>query len=377
MHQVERALFDIRRGLPVVVTDGADCTLIQALEDGDDGVCAQLRQWTGASPGLLLATRRLSLLGADQDLAQADAGNVSIPEDLTGASLAELAFGPDPSPVLKEIDLAAALRPADDAERAGLALTRRALLLPAALAARVSDQRLASIHAAIAEGCLLAVPAAQVLQCIDQKRGAVKRVSEARVPLEDAPQSRFIMFRECGGLREHVAVVIGDPTEWDDPVPVRLHSACLTGDVFGSLRCDCGEQLRNAVMEINALGGGVLLYLAQEGRGIGLANKLRAYALQDAGLDTLEADRVLGFDEDERHYGAALDMLVELEVRRVRLLTNNPDKLRALSEGGIEVASRQGVYGRLNGHNVRYLTAKAEQAGHLLDEVFADRSRQE
>lgn len=377
MHQVERALFDIRRGLPVVVTNGDDCTLVQALEAGDGDACGQLRQWTDVHPVLLLAARRLSLLGVGHDLAEPDAGSISIPEHLTATSLAELAFGAEPDPVLDGIDLAAALQPACDAERAGLALTRRALLLPAALAARVSDQNLASVHAAIAEGCLLAVPAAQVLECMAQTRGVLKRVSEARVPLEDAPQSRFVMFRERGGLREHVAVIIGEPAEWNDPVPVRLHSACLTGDVFGSLRCDCGEQLSNAVTEINNLGGGVLLYLAQEGRGIGLANKLRAYALQDTGLDTLEADRVLGFDDDERHYGAALDMLAELDVRRVRLLTNNPDKLRALSEGGIEVVDRQGIYGRLNGHNVRYLTAKAEQTGHLLDEVLAQRPRQE
>ena len=155
-------------------------------------------------------------------------------------------------------------------------------------------------------------------------------------------------------------------------VSVRLHSACLTGDLLGSLRCDCGEQLRNAVDQLATVGGGVLLYLAQEGRGIGLANKLRAYELQDAGLDTIEADRHLGFSADERSYAAAASMLRHLGMTRIQLLTNNLEKIEALEAEGIEVVAGHRLLGTVNRHNARYVHAKRERAGHLMPEVNMD-----
>src|SRR5690606_24980774 len=167
-------------------------------------------------------------------------------------------------------------------------------------------------------------------------RPRLERMSQSRVPLSEAIDCELALFRDEHGLGEHVAVLIGKP-DLDDVVPVRLHSACLTGDLLGSLRCDCGDQLRTAVGRIAELGGGVLLYLDQEGRGIGLANKLRAYALQDSGLDTIDADRHLGFLSDERSYEVAAALLQELGIARIRLLTNNPQKIEALRAHGIEV----------------------------------------
>jgi GTP cyclohydrolase II len=196
---------------------------------------------------------------------------------------------------------------------------------------------------------------------------ALQLLSRARVPLADALESEIAVFRDEHSLAEHVAVVIGKP----DPtsaVPVRLHSACLTGDLLGSLRCDCGEQLRTAVSRIAALGGGVLLYLDQEGRGIGLPNKLRAYALQDGGLDTIDADQHLGFLADERTYDVAAALLHELGIRRIRLLTNNPQKISSLRDHGIEVVGRMPLVTTSNTHNERYLRAKHERAGHLAEE---------
>jgi GTP cyclohydrolase II len=189
-------------------------------------------------------------------------------------------------------------------------------------------------------------------------------ISRARVPLVDAVDTEIVLFRQRYGLGEHLAILIGlsDDT---DAVPVRLHSACLTGDVLGSLRCDCGDQLSRAVKRMAAMGGGVLLYLDQEGRGIGLANKLRAYALQDTGLDTLDADQHLGFRSDERDYGVAASMLRQLGIRRIRLLTNNPDKLSAMTENGIEIDGRIPLVAPVNSHNRRYLKAKLDRAGHL------------
>ena len=195
----------------------------------------------------------------------------------------------------------------------------------------------------------------------------LRRISEARVPLTESVNSRLVMFRDEYTLGEHVAVIVGAP-DCEAPVPVRLHSACLTGDLLGSLRCDCGEQLRTAVGRIAELGGGVLLYLDQEGRGIGLTNKLRAYALQDEGLDTLDADQHLGFLADERNYRVASIMLAELGIERVELLTNNPQKILALREHGIDVTGRRPLIAATTEHNERYLRAKRERAGHLAEE---------
>ena len=180
---------------------------------------------------------------------------------------------------------------------------------------------------------------------------------------------RFVVFRDSFG-DDPVAVIVGTP-DLSKPVPVRIHSACLTGDVFGSRRCDCGDQLRLALARLQQADGGIILYLAQEGRGVGLANKMRTYTLQDAGLDTVDANTTLGFDDDERDYGAAVRMLQMLGATRVVLLTNNPAKLDSLAKAGIEISGRTPLEAPVNAHNRRYLKAKAARAGHHLGGVIA------
>jgi GTP cyclohydrolase II len=193
-------------------------------------------------------------------------------------------------------------------------------------------------------------------------------VSRARVPLLDSAETSFVVFRGGPGQRDQVAIVVGEP-DLSSPVLLRLHSACLTGDLFGSIRCDCGDQLRKAIACIAEAGGGVLLYLDQEGRGTGIRNKMRAYALQDRGFDTIDADGILGFGADERRYEFAAAMLLKLGIRRVRLLTNNPGRAEALGRAGFEVAGRRPLVGAVTAENIRYLTAKARRAGHLLEDT--------
>ncbi len=177
------------------------------------------------------------------------------------------------------------------------------------------------------------------------------------------------VFVDAHGL-EHVALSKGT---WSagDAILLRLHSECLTGDAFGSLRCDCGEQLQAAMQQIAQEGRGLILYLRQEGRGIGLANKIRAYALQDDGADTVEANEQLGFAADQRQYDVALDMLHALGVHKVRLLTNNPRKLSALEAGGVEISERVPLAGYANPFNQGYLSTKALKLGHLFEEPDA------
>ena len=193
---------------------------------------------------------------------------------------------------------------------------------------------------------------------------SVELVARARLPLEDMPPTQIVAFRASDDGQEHVALVVG--AFGGKPPLVRLHSECLTGDVFGSLKCDCGPQLKQALHIIGESGGGVLLYLRQEGRGIGLANKIRAYSLQDRGLDTVDANQRLGFADDERDYGHAAAMLRALGIEEVRLLTNNPAKVAGLEAAGIKVAERVAHHMPANPHNADYLATKRKKSGHLL-----------
>lgn len=178
---------------------------------------------------------------------------------------------------------------------------------------------------------------------------------------------RMIVFRYGSTAREeHVAIVAGDLRDCDDEVLVRVHSECLTGEVFGSLKCDCAEQLDQSMKRIGHSARGVVLYLRQEGRGIGLANKVRAYALQAKGLDTVDANRALGLPDDSRRYECAVAMLDYLGVRSVRLMTNNPDKVQALRSLGVDVRSRESVLVAANPHSAGYLSTKRTRMGHVL-----------
>ncbi|HUG45684.1 MAG TPA: GTP cyclohydrolase II [Sphingomicrobium sp.] len=189
-------------------------------------------------------------------------------------------------------------------------------------------------------------------------------VARARLPIEGLPETQIAAFRTSDDGQEQVALIIG--AFGGKPPLVRLHSECLTGDVFGSLKCDCGPQLREALRLIAEAGGGVLVYLRQEGRGIGLGNKLRAYALQDRGFDTVEANLRLGFADDERDYEHAAAILRQLGIEEVRLLTNNPAKVEGLANAGIRVAERVGHHMPANPHNADYLATKRSKSGHIL-----------
>jgi GTP cyclohydrolase II len=255
------------------------------------------------------------------------------------------------------------------AEVGGLTLARLGQLLPAVVSVPLGPES-GSVAASV-DDAVSTVTTEQIQALAANDRVEVTYVSDGPVPLEEAEEARFVCFREANGILEHVAVLIGLREDWPEPVPVRLHSACLTGDLFGSLRCDCGQQLRGSLRVFAARGGGVLLYLAQEGRGIGLGNKLRAYTLQQQGLDTVDADCTLGFGADERRYDAAVEMLGHLQINRIQLLTNNPEKVRALQAGGIDVADRLPLYGTLNRHNLPYVKAKVDRAGHWLTEMLS------
>jgi GTP cyclohydrolase II len=193
----------------------------------------------------------------------------------------------------------------------------------------------------------------------------VSRYAEADVPT-DYGVVRAIVYRVGDSLppEEHIALVVGDVASGDEPVLARVHSECWTGEVMRSQKCDCRDQLDLALQAVTGKGRGVVVYLRQEGRGIGLGNKVRAYALQQEGVDTVDANRILGFADDARRYDVAAAILLDLGVKRVALMTNNPNKIRGLEEAGIEVAERLALHGAPNEHNAEYLAVKVARMGH-------------
>ena len=367
MRQAERAIFDLRRGMPVLLRDRDLNTLIAPVEGFGGAALNEASALTGSHPALVLSNHRLASLGLKTGRT-ASTQHFDSSDAATFATLVQFALGR--AAALPATPVLAPTEPTM-AEHAGLMLMRRAQLVPAAIAFAVVDAQRDAVNKLVADGTLLAVSADDAIRLCESGPGRLRRVSDARVPMANIGDAGFVLFREEDGIREHVAVVLGEQADWASAVPIRVHSACLTGDIFGSQRCDCGAQLRNSLAEIKALGGGVLLYLAQEGRGIGLANKLRAYRLQDEGLDTIDADQVIGFSKDERDYSVAFQMLDELGITRVELLTNNPEKVNALRKAGIDVVTRRALFGQLNDHNLRYLRTKADRHGHLLDELLA------
>jgi len=352
----DRAVGELRRGRAIRITDGDRAMLVGAIETLQRPVFARLVA-AGADRSVLLVTaERARAAGLAQQIGGAVA--LALPRDIGLDELRSVAgVG---SQVAERGTLVSNSKPPCAAlAAAGFQLAKSGRLMPALLGFLARDRE--------EDDGLVSIDMSDIEQHVRYGHHSVQLVSRARVPLADAVDSEIALFRDEHGLAEHVAVLIGR-FDLETAVPVRLHSACLTGDLLGSLRCDCGEQLRTAVARIAALGGGVLLYLDQEGRGIGLPNKLRAYVLQDEGLDTVDADQHLGFLADERTYEVAAALLEELGIERITLLTNNPQKISALRDHGIEIVGRLPLVTSSNTHNERYLKAKIERAGHLAEE---------
>lgn len=366
LRAVHRAASDLRRGTPVLLRGLEGSLLIAAAETVSARGLAEIAAAARGPAVLLLAPARAAAV-LHRPVPQ---GSCTAPEPaavalrLPPALLRPEALRSLADPTAERLLTSEPERTAlPGGAPAALALAKLARLLPALVAAPAAEPLAGRLD-------LLPVTATEVLGYPAGMAASIARVAEARVPLEDAPEARIVAFRAADGGIEHLAILVGAPeaaiAAGRAPL-VRIHSECFTGDLLGSLRCDCGPQLRGAIARMGKdADGGVLLYLAQEGRGIGLVNKLRAYTLQDAGLDTLDANRALGYGADERNFWVAGEMLRAVGIPRVRLLTNNPDKLAGLAAAGIEVDGREPHRFEANGVNDAYLETKARRFGHLL-----------
>ena len=350
-----RARADLRMGVPIVLL-GAQSVLVLAAETLSAQRLADLLALGGA-PVLAITARRAETLKArayDGSLAR-----VVLPDDATPAWVQSVADPADDLRAPMKGPFTCARGGDATGHKAAIDLAKSARLLPAVVVLALPNAaQFANQHGLTAIDLAAALPALGT-------RSPLHPVVNARLPLEVSEAGRLHVFRPEDGGEEHYAIEIGRP---DRSVPVlsRLHSACFTGDLLGSLKCDCGPQLRAALAQMGAERHGVLLYLNQEGRGIGLANKMRAYSLQDQGFDTVEANHRLGFEDDERDFRLGADILKSMGFSSVRLLTNNPRKVEMMRASGVEVAERVPLAVGENHHNQAYLATKAAKSGHLL-----------
>ncbi len=352
--RLARARADLRMGVPVVLDHAGEGLLAAAAETlGADRWRALLAM--GQPLTLAVTSRRAATLKArayDGDVAR-----IEVPQ---GADLKWVAQVADPAD-----DLIAPMKGpfttrrdgSAEPHRAAIALLKGARLLPAAVTAPIGGDAagFARNHDLIRIS----------LDQIDDTAALLNEVVSARVPLGAATDTRLHVYRPEDGSEEHYAIEIGQPDR-SAPVLARLHSACFTGDLLGSLKCDCGPQLRGALAQMGAEGAGVLLYLNQEGRGIGLVNKMRAYSLQDQGFDTVQANHRLGFEDDERDFRIGTAILQKMGFGAVRLMTNNPAKVAMMEAQGIKVVQRVPLKLGQNPLNKDYLATKAAKSGHLL-----------
>jgi GTP cyclohydrolase II len=338
-----KAIDALRRGWTISVSGAQQTMGLRAIETAGD---------TDAASAILLSASRAATLKLANQFAAADTAQpvmVARPADMNLVLALAIA---DPALDMRypmKGPFAALPLPDAAAAQAAMELAREAGLLPAFLVVEPVDADVAVSTADVAAF---------------QDAGRLRIAARARLPVSASSDAELVAYRSTADAADHVALVIG--TRDSSPPMVRLHSECLTGDVLGSLKCDCGPQLHEALHQIAGAGWGILLYLRQEGRGIGLVNKLRAYALQDQGFDTVDANIRLGFAVDARDFAVAAQMLRLLSVDSVRLLTNNPQKVAGLEAEGVNVTERLPLKIVANPHNAHYLDTKRDRTGHRL-----------
>ncbi len=354
-----RARADLRMGVPVIVSEGpgnAAGLLVISAETLTPQRLADVQKLGGPAV-LAITSRRAETLKArayDQDLAR-----IELPHDATLSWVQGVADPADDLEKPMKGPLKSQREGNATLHRVALHLTKTAQLLPAAVVSVVSNPE----EFSVTHG--LTLINASVAGPLLQQSPLPHPVVNARLPIEATEAGRLHIYRPEDGSEEHYAFEIGRPDR-TQPVLARLHSACFTGDVMGSLKCDCGPQLRGALAQMGQAGAGILLYLNQEGRGIGLANKMRAYSLQDQGFDTVEANHRLGFEDDERDFRLGAEILKSLGFSSVNLMTNNPKKIAMMEKTGIKVAEHVPLKVGENPHNTAYLATKAAKSGHML-----------
>ncbi len=351
-----RARTDLRLGIPIVLAGKKIDAVVTPVEVLNQKQLNKLRQ-IDKSSFILITARRAQTLKCpiyDGNFVRIELGEKSTPHSVKAIADPMLDLKnplKGPFKIIREMPI--------EIENEALIVLKSAQLLPAAIISQVNNgENFAETNK------LTYLKKEQLLEMAISPEDIADAIT-AEVPTARAENAQFHIFRPNISGEEHYAVEIGK-IDRDQPTLVRIHSACFTGDVLGSLKCDCGPQLHAATKMINDEGGGLLIYLNQEGRGIGLANKIRAYSLQNQGFDTVEANHRLGFEDDERDFQLGATILKKMRITNIQLITNNPSKISTMEKYGVTVAKRISLTVGQNENNLRYLQTKAIKSGHLM-----------
>ncbi len=360
LRNVDRAIADLRRGLPVIIRSKTAALIALSTEMAFNEEVSNLQSLSQSEPCLTLTSHRANVLhikptGEKTIRVQIDSW-MDAPLMRALADATHDLDQPFRGPFTRLKGKVA------DVYDASIKLVKLGRLLPSTI---VSEIEVETSSKLAKDQDYSLVQTDQILAYDETSAFELRPVAAAKVPLQASENTQIQAFRPIDGGIEHLAILIGDPNR-HEPILTRLHSECFTGDLIGSLKCDCGEQLRGSIKAMQEEGSGILLYLAQEGRGIGLINKLRAYKLQSDGFDTIDANERLGFDADERIFRPAAEMLRHLGFQKIRLMTNNPEKVEGLERCGIDVTERVEHKFPSNTHNELYLATKRKRSGHYL-----------
>jgi GTP cyclohydrolase II len=360
-YRVDRVVSEIRRGIPILIQTVDSNRLVLASETINHDTLNIITgtAFTSAQAELAITYNRCKQLGIN--LLENVSGSIKIQNNL---SIEEIYGLIGLKPVQKNTfkkHISTNPVHTNSTIQASIELCKIAKLIPSSISIPVTQNE---VEFLTSHNDILSIQAEEVFTYNFNQGDSLKIVSEVSIPLSACENTKILAFRPANGGLEHLAILIDFKNE--GPILTRIHSECYTGDLIGSLKCDCGDQLRGSIKTIANSGGGILIYLAQEGRGIGLINKLRAYEMQSRGLDTVSANEQLGFNDDERIYLPAVKILNKLNINQVKLLTNNPNKIESLKNYGINVVERIQHSFPSNQHNWTYLDTKAKKLGHYI-----------
>ncbi len=373
--EVDRAFTELRKARPVAVSIKGDFYLVMSAEFFSKERIELLESLSKKEPFLLITSVRASKIGAGavttKDAKEENLLKVELKSKVKWHKIqANPLFNPlddleDKKVLFKNFDFILINKKLNPLTK----LAKLAELLPAVFVAQLKIKSQKKFEKWAYDNSILTVSGKDIEEYGSNLPHDIAITTDAMVKLGNSGEARVVMIRPQNGGYEHMAIVYGNPESSSETPLVRVHSSCLTGDVLGSLRCDCGDQLKESIKAISDSGNGILVYVNQEGRGIGIVNKLRAYRLQDLGADTMEANEMIGFGSDEREFEIAVRILNLFNVKKIRLLTNNPNKVKDIESMGIKVAERVPLVISANGVNDFYLQTKVKKGGHTLREV--------
>lgn len=363
-NKAHRAIADLRRGTPVLfISNAGYAGMVKPAEQVSRDSLKDLSEASMSRPYLLITAQRARAIGLKPKQG-VKACSILISDEIGPDEILQLIGD---VPIQMDINKLTILPEGENSmAMMVLMLMRSARLMPAAIAAHIPDQDQRSLNRWADDRGYIMVAENTIRSFEETSASLLREAARAKLPLKGAENTEIAIFQPKDGGTEHFVLIINNADEHEAPL-VRIHSQCITGDILGSLKCDCGDQLQLAIKQMADAGGGLLIYLAQEGRDIGLVNKLRAYALQDTGLDTVDANHAIGFETDHRFYLPAASMLKSLGSSTIKLMTNNPDKISQIEDCGIIVKERIAVQAEANPHNDHYIETKKSRTGHMMD----------